>query len=276
MTAATEQLVRTAVGRGVATLTLDSPHNRNALSGALLTQLLAALDAVTGDDAVRVIVLTHTGPVFCSGADLKETAAAVASGQLPAARLGDVLAALVECPKPVVARVAGPARAGGIGLVAAADIAVCAYQATFGFSEVRLGVVPAVISATVLPRLSPRAAAELFLTGDAFDGARAAQVGLVTAAVPAQELDTEVERYCAALVRGAPGALAGAKQLLRRAPAGDLRAELAALTELSTSFFLSGEGREGIAAFWAKRDAAWVPRAEPQPGPDPAPAAGPR
>ncbi|HZN16909.1 MAG TPA: enoyl-CoA hydratase-related protein [Micromonosporaceae bacterium] len=265
MTAPTEQLVRTGVSRGVATLTLDSPRNRNALSGALLAQLLAALTAVTSDDAVRVIVLTHTGPVFCSGADLKETAAAVASGQLPAARLGDVLVTLVECPKPVVARVAGPARAGGIGLVAAADIAVCAYQATFGFSEVRLGVIPAVISATVLPRLAPRAAAELFLTGETFDGARAAQIGLVTAAVPAQELDTEVERYCAALVRGAPGALAGAKQLLRRRPAGDLRAELAALTELSTGYFRSGEGREGIAAFWEKRDAAWVPRAEPGP-----------
>lgn len=262
MTAATDQLVRVAVARGVATLTLDSPHNRNALSGALLAQLLDALATATADDAVRALVLTHTGPVFCSGADLKETAAAVSSGQLPAARLGDVLAEIVECPKPVVARVAGPARAGGIGLIAAADIAVCAQDATFGFSEVRLGVIPAVISATVLPRLSSRSAAEFYLTGETFDGARAAQIGLVTAAVPAQELDAAVERYCAALVRGAPRALAGAKRLLRRPPAGDLRAELTELTELSTGYFRSDEGREGIAAFWEKRDAAWVPRPE--------------
>src|SRR5690606_13762069 len=155
-------------------LTLDSPHNRNALSTALLAQLLDGLTAAIADQTVRVIVLTHAGPVFSSGADLAETAAAVGSGTLPAERLGDVLEAVVESPKPVVARVAGPARAGGIGLIAAAALAVCTEDATFAFSEVRIGVVPAVISATVLPRLSPRAAAELYLTGSTCDGRRAA------------------------------------------------------------------------------------------------------
>ncbi|MEH1100665.1 enoyl-CoA hydratase-related protein [Micromonospora sp. CPCC 205561] len=254
-------LVRVATAHGVTTLTLDSPHNRNALSTPLMTQLLAGLAEAVADDSVRVIVLDHTGPVFCSGADLKETAAAYAAGTVPAGMLGDVLAAVWECPKPVVAKVAGPARAGGLGLIAAADLAVCAREATFAFTEVRIGVIPAVISATVLPRLHPRAAAELYLTGDTFDGRRAAEIGLVTAAVPADGLDAAVAAYRDSLVRGAPGALAGAKQLLRRPPATDLRTEIAGLSTLSTGYFLSEEGREGVLAFREKRPARWVPSA---------------
>ncbi|WP_405105389.1 enoyl-CoA hydratase-related protein [Micromonospora sp. NBC_01405] len=256
-----DALVRVTTARGVTTLTLNSPHNRNALSTPLMTELLAGLAAAVADDAVRVVVLDHTGPVFCSGADLKETAAAYASGSVPAGMLGDVLAAVWECPKPVVARVAGPARAGGLGLIAAADLAVCAQEATFAFTEVRIGVVPAVISATVLPRLAPRAAAELYLTGDTFDGRRAAEIGLVTTAVPADGLDAAVERVCASLVRGAPQALTGAKALLRRPPATDLAAEIAELAAVSTGYFLSEEGREGVLAFREKRDASWVPTA---------------
>jgi methylglutaconyl-CoA hydratase len=170
-----------------------------------------------------------------------------------------VLAALWEFGKPVVARVAGPARAGGLGLIAAADIAVCTPEATFAFSEVRLGVIPAVISATVLPRLAPRAAAELYLTGNVFDGVRAAAIGLVTAAVPGDELDATIARYCDALVRGGPLALAGTKQLLRRRPAESVRADLAELAAKSAGHFRSAEGREGVAAFREKRPAAWIP-----------------
>jgi methylglutaconyl-CoA hydratase len=249
-------LVRTATVAGVTTLTLDSPANRNALSTPLMRQLLEALSAAVTDPAVRVVVISHTGPVFCSGADLKETAEARAAGRVPAEMLADVLAALWEFPKPVVARIAGPARAGGLGLIAAADIAVCTREATFAFSEVRLGVIPAVISATVLPRLTPRAAVELYLTGDVFDGTRAAEVGLVTAAVPADELDARLAGYCDSLVRGGPLALAGTKQLLRRTA---IRTELAELSERSAGYFKSAEGREGVTAFREKRPAAWVP-----------------
>jgi methylglutaconyl-CoA hydratase len=253
------ELVRTVTAAGIATLTLDSPANRNALSTPLMRELLDALSAALTDPGVRAVVLSHTGPVFCSGADLKETAEARANGRVPAEMLADVLAAIWEFPKPVVARVAGPARAGGLGLIAAADIAVCTRDATFAFSEVRLGVIPAVISATVLPRLAPRAAAELYLTGNVFDGARAARIGLVTAAVPAEELDDAVAGYCAALVRGGPLALAGAKQLLRRPPADSIRADLAELSERSAGYFRSAEGREGVAAFREKRPASWIP-----------------
>ena len=244
-------LVHTENVAGVATLTLDSPHNRNALSSALIDELVAALDGAASDPTVRVVRLTHTGPVFCSGADLKEV------GSVPASRMGEVLAAVWECPKPVVARVGGPARAGGLGLVAAADIAVCAREATFAFTEVRLGVIPAVISATVLPRLAPRAAAELFLTGDTFDGVRAAEVGLVTVAVPAEELDPVVDRYVQSLLRGGPIALGATKTLLRGN--ASIRDQLSELSELSVSFFSSPEGREGAASFREKRQPSWVP-----------------
>lgn len=254
-----EPLVRVEVANGVATLTLDSPHNRNALSTPLMTELLAALAAAVDDDAVRVVLLSHTGPVFCSGADLKETAAAYERGTVPAGKLGDVLVAIWECPKPVVARVGGPARAGGLGLIAAADIAVCTEEATFAFTEVRLGVIPAVISATVLPRLNKRAAAELYLTGNTFDGRRAAEIGLVTTATPTDALDSTVLAYCRALVRGGPRALAGAKELLRRVPAATIRDEVAQMSALSIEYFLSEEGREGVRSFREKRPASWVP-----------------
>jgi methylglutaconyl-CoA hydratase len=252
-------LVRSESGRGVATLTLDSPANRNALSTTLIEELLAALAAAEADDSVRVVVLGHTGPVFCSGADLKETAAAFGSGRPPVSRLGEVLEAIWHGRKPVVAKIGGPARAGGLGLVAAADIAVCSVSATFAFSEVRLGVIPAVISTTVLPRLAPRAAAELFLTGAIFDGTRAEQIGLVTAAVDPAWLDGAVEGYVRDLVRGAPGALAGTKQLLRHRRSDTFGDEIAAMTELSVGYFGSEEGREGIMAFRDKRDPNWVP-----------------
>jgi methylglutaconyl-CoA hydratase len=255
-----DQLVRAETGRGLATLTLDSPANRNALSRPLMTQLLASLQAAIDDDAVRVVVLTHTGPVFCSGADLKETAQAYAgSAPIPTAMLGDLLAAVWECPKPVVARVGGPARAGGLGLIAAADLAICAEEATFAFSEVRIGVVPAIISATVLRRLAPRAAAELFLTGEVFDGRRAAQIGLVTAAAPAAALEATVAAYCDALIRGGPVALAATKGLLLRQPAATLRDDLTELSRLSAAYFGSPEGMEGVLAFREKRPPSWLP-----------------
>jgi methylglutaconyl-CoA hydratase len=258
--AVAKTLVRSDRVGAVATLTLDSPHNRNALSAGLIGQLTAELASCVADPAVRVIVVTHTGPVFCSGADLKETAAAFGTEVrgIPAAAMGDVLAAVWDSPKPVLARVGGPARAGGLGLVAAADIAVCVDTATFAFSEVRLGVVPAVISATVLPRLTPRAATELFLTGDQFDGAAAERIGLVTKAVPQAELDNTVRRYTESLLRGAPQALAEAKRLVRRSAPGSIQAQLAELTELSVRFFTSDEGREGVRSFAEKRDPAWV------------------
>ncbi|MEV6968551.1 enoyl-CoA hydratase-related protein [Hamadaea sp. NPDC051192] len=246
-------LIQAAHSGGVATITLDSPANRNALSLALMAELLAALEAAAGDDGVRLVELRHTGPVFCSGADLKETQAGDGDA-LPVARLGEVLAALAEHPKPVLAVVGGPARAGGLGLMAAADVTICADTAHFAFSEVRLGVVPSVISAVVLPRLTSRAAAELFLTGDVFDGPRAAQIGLVSRSVPADDLDAAAQALRESLLRGGPDAMRATKRLLRERPI-----DMADLTALSVRHFTSAEGREGVAAAREKRTPTWLP-----------------
>lgn len=252
-------LVQVRTTAGVTTLTLNSPHNRNALSTPLMTELRAGLAEAVADPQVRVVVLDHTGPVFCSGVDLKETEAARAAGTVPAAMMADLLAEVWQCPKPVLAQVGGPARAGGLGVIAAADLAFCSTEATFAFTEVRLGVIPAVISATVLRRIDSRAAAALYLTGEVFDGAHAERIGLVTQAVPADELAATVHATCQAIVRAAPRALSGTKQLLRRPPETDITEELRTLSELSVGYFLSDDAREGIAAFRERRDPTWVP-----------------
>jgi len=257
MTDTDSELVHLAIVTGVATITLDSPSNRNALSTRLRRELLAHLRRCAQDDAVRVVVLTHTGTVFCSGMDLRESRGAQASDQ-GVNEFPHILQTIWQHPKPVIARVAGPARAGGIGLIAACDIAVAGARATFGFSEVRIGVVPAVISVTVLPRITPRAAQELFLTGEVFDAARAAEIGLLTAAVADADLDTAVAAYVNSLAKGAPLALAATKAMLT-AKDHDLEGQFADKTALSASFFASAEAQEGIQAFAEKRSAVWVP-----------------
>ncbi|EIE98322.1 enoyl-CoA hydratase family protein [Saccharomonospora glauca] len=253
-----DELVHYTAAAGVATITLDSPHNRNALSAQLRSELAASLERAIDDDAVRVIVLDHTGPVFCAGMDLKEAKGAGA-GQQGVNEFPALLQRLWTSPKPVVAKLAGPARAGGVGLVAATDIAVAVDTATFAFTEVRIGVIPAVISVTVLPRLNPRAAHELFLTGETFDARRAAEIGLLNAAVPADELDATVDRYVTSLTLGGPAALAATKELLQGETARTMPETFEKLQALSARFFASEEGQEGIAAFAEKRKPRWVP-----------------
>ncbi|HEU0104486.1 MAG TPA: enoyl-CoA hydratase-related protein [Mycobacteriales bacterium] len=253
-----EELVHLEVTGGTATVTLDSPANRNALSRQLRSELRDRLESALRDEAVRVVVLTHTGPVFCAGMDLKESRSADPSQQ-GINDFPELLELLWTSPKPVVARLAGPARAGGVGLAAACDLAVAADTVSFAFTEVRLGIVPAVISVPVLPRLLPRAAHELFLTGEVFGAARAVEIGLLNSAVPLADLDAEVARYTGMLVLGSPSALAATKLLLDAGEAGSFAAALAAAGELSARHFASEEGQEGIAAFLDKRPARWVP-----------------
>jgi methylglutaconyl-CoA hydratase len=250
-----DSVVQVAVSRGVATLTLDSPANRNALSRAMRAGLRAALDDAVADDAVRVVVLDHTGRVFCSGMDLAEAAGGNARDQ-GVREFPELLSAIWSAPKPVVAVVRGPARAGGVGLLAACDVVVAASSATFAFSEVRLGLVPAVISAVVLPRMVPHVAHRLLLTGQVFDAEMAAAGGLVDLVVPEADVDGEVRAQLVHLTAGAPAALAETKRLLRaRQP--DLRFD--ELLDLSARFFASEEGQEGIASFRERRPARWVP-----------------
>ncbi|WP_033290534.1 enoyl-CoA hydratase-related protein [Amycolatopsis jejuensis] len=254
-----DELVHYDVVGGIATITLDSPHNRNALSAQLRRELSASLDKAREDDAVRVVQLTHTGPVFCAGMDLKEARGAGAGDQ-GVNEFPNILNQLWTSPKPVVARLAGPARAGGIGMVAACDIAVAVPEATFSFSEVRIGVIPALISLTVLPRLNARAAHELFLTGDVFDAQRAVEIGLLNACVPSEDLDAAVQRYLTSLTLGGPKALAATKELLARPRPATPSAGFADMNTLSASFFASEEGQEGIKAFAEKRKPNWVPQ----------------
>ncbi|MGZ4570076.1 MAG: enoyl-CoA hydratase-related protein [Blastococcus sp.] len=253
-----DPVLQVQVSRGVATLTLDSPANRNALSRAMRAQLRSAVRDALADDAVRVIVLDHTGRVFCSGMDLAEAAGGGVENQ-GVREFPELLSALWSSPKPVVAVVRGPARAGGVGLVAACDVVVAASSASFAFSEVRLGLVPAVISAVVLPRMVQHVAHRLMLTGEVFDAATAAAGGLVDVVAADDAVDDAVAGLLSALAAGAPAALAETKRLLR---AGSPPLEFDDLLELSARFFAGDEGQEGIASFREKRPARWVPAAD--------------
>jgi methylglutaconyl-CoA hydratase len=251
-----EPVVTLSVAAGVGTITLDSPANRNALSPALIDGLGDALDDAVLHDDVRAIVLTHTGPAFCAGADLK------ASGDASAARrsIPEILSLIADSPKPVIARVAGHVMAGGVGLVAACDLSVAADDVRFGLTEVRIGVAPAIISVVLLPKLRRADATELFLTGERFGADKAAAVGLINRCVPADELDDAVATYVRAVVAGGPQALAAAKQLIAEVPGMDRATAFARCGEWSAELFRSEEATEGMAAWREKRPAAWIPQ----------------
>ncbi len=247
------ELVHLEAADGVATITLDSPPNKNALSQQLTSELLAHLATADKDDAVRVIVIRSALDVFCSGADLSE-ATTVGMG-VGAQRMVDVQRAIVANSKPVVARVAGPVRAGGIGMVAAADIAVAGESSTFALTEVRLGLAAATISLTVIPRLTDRAASLTFLTGDGFGGAEAARLGLVTQAVADEELDAALDAVLKSLLKGAPQGLRESKKLLNRELLADIDARGTDLAELSASLFGSPAAQEAMLAFLNRKKA---------------------
>jgi len=255
-----DQAVRYRVSGGVATLTMDQPHNRNALTPALLGGLADGLAAALANDAVGAIELTHTGPAFCAGADLSGT-------PKPKQRrkelgLADVLEDIQDAPKPVVARIAGHCVGGGIGLAAACDISIAGSEAKFAFTEVRVGVAPAIISVVCLPKIRRADALELFLSGERISAARAAEVGLINRAVPADDLDAEVAAVLARLLAGGPSALAAAKRLVYTVPGLERKAAFARTTELSQSLFASAEAAEGMAAFREKRLPSWAPPAQ--------------
>lgn len=242
-----DELVHYRVDDHVATLVLDSQHNRNALSAQLVRELYDGLGRAAQDDDVRVVLVRAEGRTFCSGADLSE---ARADGMEQAAGvIVELQRRIVTLPKPVVARVHGAVRAGGLGLVAAADIAVSAHDATYAFTEVRLGLTPAAISLTVLPRMTDRAAALTFLTGDVFTGRDAERMGLVTRAVPEEDLNLEVDEICASLAKGSPQGLRETKLLIGRHLVERIEDHGADLARLSARLFGSEEARERMLAF---------------------------
>jgi methylglutaconyl-CoA hydratase len=248
--------VRYQSSAGVATLTMDQPDTRNALTPELLEGLGAGLDTALADPSVRVVVLTNNGPAFCAGADLSGRSNPAVK---PRVALDEVLTTMLDSPKPVLGRVAGHCMGGGVGLAAACDLSVARDGVRFGFTEVRIGVAPAIISVVCLPKLRRGDALDLFLTGERISASRAAEVGLITAAVPEDALDATVADLVAKLTAGGPGALAAAKKLVFDVP-GMHRAEAFAWTsELSRSLFASEEAAEGMAAFRDRRPPSWVP-----------------
>ena len=248
-------VVHCVVERAIATVTLDDPQRRNALSARLVEQLAEHLQRAGGDPGVRAVVITHTGSTFSAGADLKESAIPGGPARGTARTLA-LLQQIVELPKPVVARVDGHVRAGGIGVVAACDIAVVGPAATFAFTEVRLGVAPALISLITLNRMTERATARYFLTGETFPGQVAAATGLATAAV--EDTEAEVATICDALRLGSPQGLAESKSLTT----ARTRRAIAQLGEstrsLSQRLFESTEAAEGMQALREKRPPSWA------------------
>ncbi|ONM49525.1 enoyl-CoA hydratase family protein [Nocardia donostiensis] len=254
----TPVFVRYAVEDGFATLTLDSPHNRNAISSWLVTQLLDGLGRAATDEQVRGVVLTHTGNTFCAGADLKEAVHAdpAAAADERTRWMVRVLRAVLELPKPVIAQIDGNVRAGGMGIVAACDIAVAGPDSSFALTEARLGLAPFVISLTLLPRLQPRAADRYFLTGEKFDAATAERIGLLTLA--AEDPAAEVARLRAELRKGSPQGLAESKRLTTAAVLAEFDRSADELARRSGSFFGSEEVIEGMTAFLQRRPPRWA------------------
>jgi methylglutaconyl-CoA hydratase len=255
-------VVETELTGGVLTVTLADEANRNALSAQLVRELADALDDADADPEVRVVVLTNRGSVFCAGASLSERSskdAPAAASRSPQALFGR----FARSPKPYVGRIAGHCVAGGMGLAAAMDISIAAEHAKFGFTEVRVGVAPAVISVVCLPKLRPADARAAFLRGHRFSAADAAGMGLINAAVPADRLDEEVDGVVSDLLAGGPGAIAAAKRLLAEVPGTPVDEAFRRTGELSAQLFATEEAREGMSAFLEKRPAAWV---RPAPG----------
>ncbi len=248
----------------VARVTLNRPQLHNAFDEALIAALANAFQALYEDDGVRAVVLAGAGKSFSAGADLNWMQRAAGydeeRNRADARALELMLRTIDDCPKPVVAMVQGAAIGGGVGLVAACDIAVAAEAAQFATSEVRLGIVPAVIAPFVVRAIGPREARRWFLTAERFGAAEARRIGLVHEVVPADQLEARVAAMVAELLKGGPEALASAKQLVRLVEmmpqGGSIRAE--ATVGIIAERRASAEGREGIGAFLEKRKPAWI------------------
>ena len=249
-----DRLVQYSVARGIARIALDSPRNRNALSAALTGQLTAALTQAGADDEVRAVELTHTGSTFCAGADLTETSQG--GMKAGATRVLALLRGIVALPKPVVGSIDGHVRAGGLGLLGACDIVLAGPASTFAFSEVRLGLAPAMISLTTLPRMDPRAASRYYLTGETFDVATAARIGLVTEAV--DDIGAGTLAVLDALRACSPQGLRETKALLAAGILDAFEARAEALAEQSARLFATDEAAEGMSAFLARRPPSWA------------------
>ena len=246
------------VRKGAAWITLNRPENRNALSSILVSELYDHLKAANDDPAVRCIVITGTGPAFCAGADLKSPPGQTIEGGGPAVPYAEVLTTILDSDKPVIAAVNGAAFAGGLGLVGAADIVITADDVKFSFSEVRIGVIPAVISVVCLPKLGTHHGMKLFLTGERFTGTQAVEMGFAHRAVPLEQLIEAVQEEIDMINLGGPNAVVECKKLVRRVQELSIEAGFKETSDWSARLFRSEEGTEGITAFREKRKPSWA------------------
>jgi len=258
----TEQnLLRTALAGGVLTVTLNRPQVHNALNPQLIADLTKLFHEMGARDDVRAVILTGSGRTFCAGADLGAMRAAadydfqqnVADGQA----IFDLMNAVDRCPKPVIGRINGSAIGGGVGLVSCCDMVIAVEHATFAFSEVRLGLTPAVISPFVLRKIGPGPARELFLTAEKFDTDKALHIGLIHQVTSAELLDETVSQKVALLLQGAPEAQAVTKEIIRMSEQQLIDDQQVATAEILARRRASQEGREGVSAFLEKRRPDW-------------------
>ena len=255
-------MLKVETSGGVARVTLDRPEIRNAFDDALIAALASVLRELDADEGVRAVVLAGNGPAFCAGADLNWMKRMAGYGYeqnlADAQALAGMLKTLDRMAKPTIARVHGPAFAGGVGLVAACDIAVGSPEAKFCLSEAKLGLSPATISPYVVRVMGERAARRYFLTAEVFDAAEACRVGLLTAVSPSEKLDGEIDKILGHLAQGGPQALAKIKDLIRTVASGPVDDSMIADTaKRIAEIRVSAEGREGIASFLEKRKPSW-------------------
>lgn len=255
------EIVVTSQSDAVLTVMLNRPEEHNAFTPQMSAALMAIFTAVNQQSDVRVVVLTGNGRSFCAGGDLNAMRAAsdfdFEENVRDSEAIFDLMWAVDTCTKPVIGRVNGAAIGGGTGLVSCCDIVVAVQGAKFGFSETRLGLVPAVISPFVLAKIGARNGRELFLTGERFDAQRAQELGLVNYVVPEAELDAKVNESIEQLLLAAPGAQAAAKELIRTVTHQPKEAVRAYTTNLIAQLRASDEGREGMSAFLEKRKPIW-------------------
>jgi len=249
--------VRLETADGILTVTLAEPENRNALGAALMNGLHDAISEANADPTVRAVVVTNDGTTFCAGANLKERSGA-ARGVRPKLGFEELLAEIQRSPTPIVGKIKGHVVGGGNGLAAAFDIAIAQDDVKFGFTEVRLGVAPAIISVVCLPKMRRGDALEVFLRGNRFPASRAAEIGLISRAVPAEQLDAAVDEVLADLRLGGPAALGFAKRLVYEVPAMEQKQAFAWTADLSQRLFKGEEAAAGMKAFLKRTKPPWA------------------
>jgi methylglutaconyl-CoA hydratase len=254
--------IRLVVSEGIARVTLARPEARNAFNAQTIEQLHDVFARITAADDVRAVVLAGEGKVFCGGADIgwmrESLELSFDANVADAERMSDMFRTIDNCPKPVIGQIHGAALGGGAGLAAVCDIAIAADDAVFGFTEVKLGIIPAVISPFVLAKIGASHARALFLTGERFDARRAKHIGLVHEVVPAVELGAAVEHCLEELFTAGPAAVRAAKLLIRRVVDNDYDDSRAITARAIAQQRIGTEGQEGLRAFLERRQASFV------------------